>query len=202
MSKIIGLTGQTGSGKGAVSSILSEMDAQVIDCDLIAHRVTEKGSETLEKLVSAFTSDILKDDGSLDRSALASRAFADPQSVRLLNSITHPAIIEHIRRDIAALKSDGADCIVLDAPTLIESGAADMCDVIIAVVADEDIRLNRIMQRDGIDISAARRRMLAQPKPEFYTDNSDYTIYNNGDLISLKNQVMSVFNDIIKENCE
>lgn len=202
MSKIIGLTGQTGSGKGAVSSILSEMDAQVIDCDSVAHRVTEKGSETLEKLVSAFTSGILKDDGSLDRSALASRAFADPQSVRLLNSITHPAIIEHIRRDIAAFKSDGADCIVLDAPTLIESGAADMCDVIIAVVADDDIRLNRIMQRDGIDIIAARRRMLAQPKPEFYTDNSDYTIYNNGDLTSLRNQVMSVFNDIIKENCE
>ncbi len=202
MSIIIGLTGQTGAGKGSVANLLCEKGMSAIDCDKVAREITEKGSPTLQKLAEAFSEEIINSDGTLDRSALALRAFSAPQSVRLLNSITHPAIIDRTVEHIKRLEADGAEFIVLDAPTLIESGAADMCDVIIAVVADEDTRLERIMSRDGISIDAAKKRMSAQPKTEFYTDSADYTVYNNGSVELLSGQVGNVFEDIMRNFTE
>lgn len=202
MSIIIGLTGQTGSGKGTAAKFFGERGMSLIDCDKVSREVVRKGSETLKKLTDSFSDEILNLDGTLNRSALALRAFSSPQSVRLLNSITHPAIIERLEELIAEMKEDGAELIVIDAPTLIESGASRLCDVVIAVVADEDIRFSRIMERDGIGITAAKRRMSAQPKVEFYTDNADYTIYNNGDIGLLKEQVDSAFDDIMRNFTE
>lgn len=202
MSIIIGLTGQTGSGKGTAAKFFGERGMSLIDCDKVSREVVGKGSETLKKLTDSFSDEILNLDGTLNRSTLALRAFSSPQSVRLLNSITHPAIIERLKELIAEMKEGGAELIVIDAPTLIESGAARLCDVVIAVVADEDIRFSRIMERDGIDIAAAKRRMSAQPKVEFYTDNADYTIYNNGDIGLLKEQVDSAFDDIMRNFTE
>ena len=96
------------------------------------------------------------------------------------------------------MDKNGEKYIVLDAPTLIESGAAGICDVIITVVADEDVRLSRIMERDNIDCDAAQRRMSAQPKPDFYIENSDYTVYNNGDIESLTEQISRIYDDILR----
>ncbi len=202
MSIIIGLTGQTGAGKGTVARILCDKGMSLIDCDKVSREVVEKGSETLLKLTDAFSDQILNADGTLNRGVLAQRAFVDPQTVRLLNSITHPAIIERIKEKVLQFSESGAKYIVVDAPTLIESGAADMCDVIVAVVADEDIRLERIVNRDGIDITSAKRRMSVQPKVDFYTDNADYTIYNNGDLELLSQQSGIVCDDILRNFTE
>ncbi len=202
MSIIIGLTGQTGAGKGTAARLLCEKGMSVIECDKVAHEITENGSVTLEKLIEAFSDQILNDDGTLNRSALAARAFSAPQSVRLLNSITHPAIIERIKELVTELSDKGARFVVLDAPTLIESGAAEMCDAIIAVVADEDTRLERIISRDGISADSAKKRMSVQPKTEFYTDNADYTIYNNGGIDLLNEQTSRVFDDIMRNFTE
>ncbi len=202
MSIIIGLTGQTGAGKGTAARLLCDFGMGTIDCDKVARQVVEKGSETLAKLCETFSDKILNADGTLNRSALAERAFSSPQSVRLLNSITHPAIIEKTKLLAAEMSDSGERYIVIDAPTLIESGAAELCDVIIAVVADDDLRLDRIMVRDNIDITAAKRRMSAQPKAEFYTDTADYTLFNNGDENSLKEQIGHVFDDITRNFTE
>ena len=202
MSIIIGLTGQTGAGKGTVASLLCDRGMSVIDCDKVARETTEKGSETLLKLAKVFSDEILNADGTLNRSALASRAFSAPQNVRKLNSITHPAIIERTIEKAKNLSENGAKFILLDAPTLLESGAAELCDAIIAVVADEDTRLERIIKRDNLSLEAAKKRMSAQPKTEFYTDNADYTIYNNGDIASLSEQVARVFDDIMRNFTE
>ena len=200
MSIVIGITGQTGAGKGTVAKILSKNGIEYIDCDIVAREVVEVGSETLSKLCDAFSESILNADRSLNRAKLANVAFSSPQSVRLLNSITHPAIIDRITEMIAEFDEMGKKLIILDAPTLIESGAADLCDVIITVVADDDIRLSRIMKRDNIDIDAASRRMSAQPKADFYIEFSDYTVYNNGDIESLNEQINRIYDDIIR-NC-
>ncbi len=202
MSIIIGLTGQTGAGKGTAASLLCDKGMSAIDCDKVAREITEKGSATLLKLTEAFSDEILNDDGTLNRSALASLAFSAPQNVRKLNSITHPAIIERTIEKAKALSEKGANVILLDAPTLIESGAAELCDAVIAVVADEDTRLERIIKRDSLSLEAAKKRMSAQPKTEFYTDNADYTIYNNGDIVSLNEQLTRVFEDIMRNFTE
>lgn len=198
MSFVIGITGQTGAGKGTVAKILTENNMGYIDCDLVARDVVKTGSKTLVKLCETFTDSILNADGSLNRAELARIAFSSPQSVRLLNSITHPAIIDRINEIIDEMKKNGEKYILLDAPTLIESGAVEICDVIITVVADEEVRLSRIMKRDNIDAQAAKRRMSAQPKPDFYIENSDYTVYNNGDIDSLKDQIIRIYDDILR----
>ncbi|MBQ2388429.1 MAG: dephospho-CoA kinase, partial [Clostridia bacterium] len=131
MSFVIGITGQTGAGKGTVAKILTKNNMAYIDCDLVARDVVEVGSKTLDKLCDAFSDSILNADGTLNRPELAKIAFSSPQSVRLLNSITHPAIIDRINETIAEMDKKGEKYIVIDAPTLLESGAADICDVII-----------------------------------------------------------------------
>ncbi|WP_366942213.1 L-threonylcarbamoyladenylate synthase [Eubacterium sp.] len=168
----IGITGPTGAGKGYVCDILRSKGFKVINCDEVARKVTEKGSPLLDKLCEAFGNDILHG-GELDRALLAKRAFDTKEHTRLLNSILHPAICEECKRQAQGLT-------VLDAPQLFEAGLEDDCYKVIAVLADKETRINRIMKRDNIDREAALLRISAQYDDDFFIDNCDYVIYNNG----------------------
>lgn len=195
---IIGLTGPSGAGKGAVAELLKARGAGYIDCDLLAREVVQPGQPALDELAAAFSRDIIAPDGSLDRAKLAERAFADAESTATLNRITHPHIMALLRDNIAE-KSCCHSAVLVDAPTLFESGADGLCDRIIAVVADKAVRLGRITARDGIDEQAALRRMGAQPCDDFYTERSDYTLVNNGDIAELAAQVDQIYNKLISE---
>lgn len=190
---IIGLTGQTGAGKSTVCELLIEKGLFVIDCDKVARNVTEKGSITLDLLADAFGSDIILADGSLNRRELASRAFQTPEKTELLNSITHPAIINSINKVIAEHKNEN---IVLDAPTLIESGAYKLCDKIVSVLADADVRKKRIMARDNLTLIEAEKRMNAQKDDSFYKEYSNAIIYNNGDKLETLKDTKRIFFEI------
>lgn len=175
---IIGLTGQTGAGKSTVCEFLRENGLFIIDCDKVARSVTEKGSKTLSLLAEAFGKDIILADGSLNRRELASRAFQNAEKTELLNSITHPAITDEINKVISEHKNEN---IILDAPTLIESGANKLCDKIVSVLADADVRKKRIVARDNLTPVEAEKRMSAQKDDAFYKEFSDAVIYNNAD---------------------
>lgn len=190
---IIGLTGQTGAGKSTVSRFLEQKSIAVIDCDKVARKVTEKGSPVLSELKNAFGEDIILADGSLNRRELAIRAFENPQKTAVLNSITHPAILDAIKNEI---KAYGDKTVVLDAPTLIESGAHLLCDKIVAVVAPMDVRKERILSRDSISAAEAEKRMSAQKDDDFYAQYSDALIYNNGGITELEEGIKRVFNEI------
>ena len=168
----IGITGPTGAGKGYVCDILRSKGFKVINCDEVARKVTEKGSPLLDKLCEVFGNDILHG-GELDRALLAKRAFDTKEHTRLLNSILHPVICEECKRQAHGLT-------VLDAPQLFEAGLEDDCYKVIAVLADKETRINRIMKRDNIDREAALLRISAQYDDDFFIDNCDYVIYNNG----------------------
>lgn len=190
---IIGLTGQTGAGKSTVSRFLEQKGVAVIDCDKVAREVTEKGSPLLSELAKAFGEDIILADGSLSRRELAIRAFETPQKTEVLNSITHPAILNAIKKKIAEYTNK---VIVLDAPTLIESGAHMLCDKIVAVVADESVRKERILSRDNISQKEAEKRMSAQKDDSFYARYADALICNNGTETELMHRAEQVFNEI------
>lgn len=175
---ILGLTGPTGAGKGAVGRLLAQRGALVIDTDLLAREVVEKGSACLAALAEHFGQDILHPDGTLNRAALAAKAFADPAEKDMLEAITHPAIIARTHEILTDARESLA---VIDAPALFESGMDAICDVTLAVLAPADVRLGRIMARDGIAEQAARLRMNAQPEEAFYRDRADYTLINDGD---------------------
>lgn len=175
---IIGLTGQTGAGKSTVAKILEENGLFIINADSVAREVVEKGEPTLLKLANSFGDDILNSDGTLNRKLLASRAFSSRENTDLLNSITHPAITERIRLKISQAFENGEKAVVIDAPQLFESGENEMCDIIVTVAAPLEIRLHRIMNRDGVTEDEAALRINAQLSEEYYIKNSDIVIRN------------------------
>ncbi|MBQ7799466.1 MAG: dephospho-CoA kinase [Oscillospiraceae bacterium] len=190
---IIGLTGQTGAGKSTVCEFLRQMSFCVIDCDKVAREVTEKGSPLLSKLADAFGSDIILEDGSLNRRLLASRAFSSEQKTELLNKITHPEILSAIKQKI-----EGSPCEikVLDAPTLFESGADKLCDRIIAVLCDENKRKDRIVARDNLSCEQADARLSRAKSNEFFIERANAVVYNDGTLDELEINIKAALNQI------
>ena len=172
---IIGLTGPTGAGKSSASSVAEKLGFKIIDCDKLARVAVEKGTDGLQSLVVAFGEDILNIDGTLNRKALAKKAFAEKEKTELLNKTILPHIVKLVEKESVG------DKILLDAPTLFESGIDSMCDSTVAVLCDTEIRLSRIMKRDSIDKESAMLRIGAGKTDEFYNQNADYIIYNNGD---------------------
>lgn len=191
--QIIGLTGPTGAGKSTVCKVLSEMGFYIADGDVIARECTEKGSPLLPKLSEAFGEDILVD-GELDRKKLARRAFSTEEGVLRLNKLMHPEIERRMFEAIAAHpEAKGA---VIDAAALIESGIYKRCDLLCVVLADVDIRLRRVMARDGISEEDARIRIGAQKDDDFYLRHADAVIYNNGDEKAVEAEIRKLMERI------
>lgn len=193
MSIIIGLTGPTGAGKSSLTTVAKGLGFKVIDCDKTARRATEKESCGLSALVSAFGKDILNTDGTLNRKALAEKAFKSRENTELLNKTLLPHIVQLVKEEIDTEK------VLLDAPTLFESGVSSMCTATVAVLADSKLRLNRIMERDCIDKESALLRMNAGKNDEFYKENADFIIYNNGETDVFTKEFSEILTNILKE---
>lgn len=177
--RVIGLTGQSGAGKTTVSRVFSQNGFAVIDADIISREVTQKGQPCLTELSEAFGSDIINPDGTLNRKRLGSIVFSDREKLRQLNGIIYPYIIYRIISRIDELSEEGRELILLDAPTLFEANADDLCDLIISVTADESIRMSRIIARDNITPEAAKKRFESQYSEHFFVNHSDFVIINN-----------------------
>jgi dephospho-CoA kinase len=177
----IGLTGGSGSGKGYISSLFAAAGVPVLDTDAVSRLVCMPGSDCLAELAERFGSSILLPDGSLDRRRLASLAFADSESTAALNAITHRHILAYCRRWLDMLRVDGAPAAIIDAPQLYESGFDAECDAVIAVVADCELRISRILARDGITREQAEQRLSRQHDDGFFRAHADFIIENNYD---------------------
>ncbi len=190
---VIGLTGQTGAGKSTVSYILNQKEGiKVIDCDKLARTVVVNGSECLVKLAIEFSPLIIDEDGSLNRKKLAEIVFSDHEKLNKMNDIMFPYIIDEIKNQVEQYKNEGVKAIVIDAPTLFESGCDKFCDLIVVVVADETIRFARILERDNITPEMATTRMNSQFTQEFFMKHADYIIDNSGDKQDLAKSIISL----------
>lgn len=183
---VVGLTGQSGSGKTTVSEIFSKNGFHHVNCDLIARDVTSDGSQCLSDIVCEFSDAVLASNNVLNRRALGSIVFSDRDKLNRLNEIIFPYIIRQLEDTITILKKENVSLVLLDAPTLFESGADKLCDIVVAVVADYQLRLNRIIERDSISQKEAENRLLSQHTTEFFIDNSDFVIDNSFDSDTLK----------------
>ena len=175
---VIGLTGQTGSGKTTVAALLKEKGCAIIDTDILARKAVEN-PEVISMLCERFGDDIIEN-GALNRRELARRAFATKEGTDALSMITHPEITRLSVEMIHNAYENGAKAAIIDAALLFDSPLACICDKTVSVVAPEDIRLDRIMKRDGISENDALLRMNAQPKAEYYIEKSDIIINNDG----------------------
>lgn len=175
MKNIIGLTGPTGAGKSTFSAIAKEKGFSVIDCDNISRQVTEKGSECLLKLAEVFGEDILND-GVLDRKLLAKRAFCDNEQKEKLEEIIFPFILSEV---IERINNDNNDNILLDAPTLFESGIDEMCGSTVAILCPAQKRKERIISRDNLTNEQSEIRLNAGKPDEFYIEKADFILNND-----------------------
>ncbi|WP_067546143.1 dephospho-CoA kinase [Nocardia crassostreae] len=174
----IGLTGGMGAGKSTVARIFAERGAVLVDSDVIAREVVAPGTEGLAALVAAFGADILAADGSLDRPALAAKAFASDEARATLNGITHPLVGKRTAELIAAAPADAI--VVQDIPLLVENGLGPLMNLVVIVLADEETRVRRLVEFRGIDEADARARIAAQATDEQRRATGDVLLDNNG----------------------
>ncbi len=178
---IIGLTGQTGAGKTTLCDYFVQKGFVHINCDTLAREVVRKGETCLDELAEYFGKEILFESGELDRKKLASIAFSDPVKLDMLNKITHKHIKELLctRLEQTMTQNPAPQGCIVDAPTLFEAGVDSLCDVTVAVLADENIRLSRIRKRDNLTLEQALARNKAQKDDSFFEQKCSYIIRNN-----------------------
>ena len=196
MAEVIGLTGQTGAGKSTVRELFKVKGAAVIDADAVSHDIVDNDLSCLTDIVEHFSCIVLNDKGKLNRKALGRIVFSDPKKLAVLNKIMFPYIVSAIKGKVTAYEHAGAQMIVIDGATLIESGCSKMCSVLISVTAEEETRLTRIIHRDGITKRDAVHRVSAQHPEEFYIEASDYVIKNNGTPGDLEREAERVLDEI------
>lgn len=183
----VGLTGGIGSGKSAVSALLAERGAVVIDADKIAREVVAVGEPALAAIAERFGAGMLAADGTLDRPKLGAVVFADPAALEALEAITHPAIVARTAEREAAARSDAV--VVHDNPLLIEMGAYKQCDFVVVVDVPESVQIERLATHRGMSEADARARIGAQISRTDRTGVADSIIDNTGSLSELAQAV-------------
>jgi dephospho-CoA kinase len=183
---VIGVTGGIATGKSSVLAMLAHRGADTIDADAVYHEMIGPGGPLVEAIVERFGPDVVAENGSIDRRALAGIVFADRAALADLDQITHPPVIQEVQERIAA--SD-AQVVAVDAVKLIESGMADECDSVWLVVCDPAIQRERLMRRNTLTGDEADLRLAAQPDEAARRQRADAVIDNSGTLHDLERQV-------------
>lgn len=163
----IGLTGGIAAGKSVASTRFAELGAVVIDHDVLAREVVEPGTVGLDRVVEAFGTEVLLEDGSLDRPALGHIVFGDRARLEVLSSIIHPEVARlSAEREAAVATADANAVVVHDIPLLVETGQEESFHVVVVVDAPADLRIRRLVEKRGLDLPEARRRVASQATDE------------------------------------
>lgn len=194
---ILGITGGTGCGKTTLLQLIRQQGGLVLDCDEIYHQLLISDRALLEALHQRFP--LAFSDGSFDRKKLGSIVFADARALEDLNTITHSAIRQEVLRRL----EDAPPLAAIDAIGLFESGLNRLCDLTVAVTAPEEVRVQRLVQRDGISPEYARSRIAAQPSARWFAERCDAVLENNGTAEEFRKKSIAFLDShgIIKTVC-
>ena len=191
---LIGLTGNIATGKSLVGRMLGELGAQVIDADALVRDLQRQGVPVYADIVAEFGPNILRADGEIDRDKLGAQVFSDPEALKRLEAIVHPAVGREIERRLADLSrtqltSDLRTVVVIEAIKLIEAGLHKGCNALWVVTSRPEVQLERLMRTRGLSEADARVRIEAQPPQSERAALADVLIENNGTPDSLREQV-------------
>jgi len=194
---IVGLTGGVASGKTAVSRVLREEGAYIIDADQIARELVQPHKPAWNELVRAFGKEILQEDGSIHRRKLADKVFTDPEQRKVLNQILHPRIKEEMDRRIKEIRQKDPEAIVvIDAPLLVELGVYRKVDRLIVVTSTQMQQMERLKERDGRSPEEALRLFSSQMPVEEKVKLADFVIRNEGSLEETRKRAKEVFKEL------
>ena len=188
--KVLGITGTSGSGKTALSEILKLRDnVIIIDADKVVKEISVPGTEYFSSIKESFGNDVILENGNLNRKVLAEKIYSNKEDCEKLNKLTFKYVVKEIVERIKKIKEEQLennnyekkriDFLVIDAPLLFESGLNEYCDYIISLIAEKELKIERICARDNIDRKTAEGRLSIQQSDEYYIEKSDFIINNN-----------------------
>ena len=201
MSLIIGLTGGIVSGKSTVAKMFQKLGAKIIDADRIGHEVILPNKPAWRKLIKSFGKGILKEDLTIDRKKLGNLVFNDKKLLKKLNEITHPEIKEIIIKEINKFKDDNClynKIMIIDAPLIYEASMDYLMEKIILVQLNEKEQIKRLAVRNIFTREESLKRINSQIPNKEKTEKADYIINNNNSVEKTKEQVIKIWQEIIK----
>lgn len=175
---VIGVTGNSGSGKSEISKILSnKINAKIIDADKVVKELYTPGHEYYNKILELFGNKILEKNNKLNRSKIAEIIYNNESEREKLNNLTYKYVVDEIKKMV---KKENNNNIIIDAPLLFESKLDEICDITVAVLAEKSLKINRICTRDKIEQKIAISRLAIQKEDSYYQKKADYIVTNNG----------------------
>ena len=196
---LIGLTGNIASGKSTVARRLAAHGATLIDADVLARQAVEPGTQGFREIVERWGSAVVAPDGGLDRAALRSEVFNDPEELEALNAIVHPRVVELRMQQMDEARDRGDRIVVYDVPLLFERHVADKVDRILLVDAPRAVRLERLVRDRGLSETDAMAMIAAQMPAELKRARADYVIDNTGSIDELHERVDEIWETIEAE---
>ena len=187
---IIGITGGTGCGKTTLLRLIGDMGGLVLDCDAIYHDLLSTDADLLRAIENRFSGTVRQ--GFLDRKALGRLVFDDKVALQDLNTITHGAV----KREVLRRLEEKPRLAAIDAIALLESGLGELCDVTVAVTAPEELRVQRLIQRDGITEDYARKRIAAQHTAQWFREHCDYVLENAGEMAAFERKCIAFLKNL------
>lgn len=195
---ILGITGGSGGGKTSALRALQSLGALVIDCDKLYHELLLQSAEMIGEINARFQGVVT--DGTLDRKALGKIVFSDGAALSELNDITHKFVKAEVSHRLTQWEDGGGTLAAIDAIALIESDLGALCDIVVGVTAPVDIRIGRIMARDGLSEDYARMRINAQKPDSFFYENCDYVLISDCATVEqFEEKCVSFFTQILEE---
>ena len=194
---VIGITGPTGAGKTTVLGVLEGLGGVVVDCDAVYHGLLRTSASLRGELETRFGAEIFDENGGLRRKELGAIVFEDKSALADLNAITHRHILAELERLIAQARAEGRPAVALDAIALLESGAGGLCQVTVAVTAPEEMRVGRIIAREGISGEYARARIAAQKPSAWFEERCTHTLRNDGAREEFEAGARALFEQIL-----
>lgn len=198
MTKIIGLTGRSGAGKGVACEIFQKYGIPTIDTDAVYHEILATRNDCTNELVCAFGEEILNENGLIERQKLAARVFGKENTKALLhtlNTITHKYIMAKTWNTVHVHCKNGARAVLIDAPQLFEAGLEKEVDLTLGVIAPDAVCVKRIMARDGISCENATKRLAAQHSNAYFRKNCTAVIENASTKEALEAQICQFLSD-------
>lgn len=198
MTKVIGLTGRSGAGKGAVCEIFRKYGIPAVDTDAVYHTILSQKGPCTDELVARFGREILNENGLVDRKKLAARIFGAENKALLhsLNEITHKYIMAKTRETVQVHRENGVRAVLIDAPQLFEAHVEAECDLTLGIIAPDTLCTARIMARDGITREQAEKRLAAQHDNDYFRKNCTVVIENAGTRAELEAKICQFLTDL------
>lgn len=187
--KVIGLTGNIGTGKSTVSQMLKDLGATLLDADKVGHELLAPGGGAYQEIIATFGKGILKGNGEIERPKLGAIVFQDPVKLKKLNDIMWPRIVELSKKKVAEVRRNGARVVVFEAAVMFEAGWESLVDEIWVTAAPEDVVVKRLLATGRFTEQQIRDRIHSQMPAEEKASRAHVVVDTNYDLAELKRRL-------------